>query len=192
MPPSPVQTWLKPRPVQLNEGRIEISVPYYIGVIAGLVVLVVVLTAFRLGQAGSGGQANEPARQVQAASDQIRRTGEFADRIDAAECDDRYGQAAVEYAGAGHGAAECHAGQPSRATIGSSWRSTSDRKISSRSCSILPSTGSVSASCRLDAVRGSVLRPTGLNARVLPSGEGFLLVTKDSVRQPEGRGYRWL
>ncbi len=56
--PSPVQTWLKPRPVQLNEGRIEVSVPYYVGAIAGLVVLVVVLAAFRLGQAGSDGQVN--------------------------------------------------------------------------------------------------------------------------------------
>lgn len=64
-PPSPVRTWLRPRPVQLNEGRIEVSVPYYIGIIAGLAVMMVVLAAFRLGQARSGGQANAAARQVQ-------------------------------------------------------------------------------------------------------------------------------
>ena len=36
-PPKPVQAWLRPRPVQLNEGRIEVSVPYYVGAIVGLV-----------------------------------------------------------------------------------------------------------------------------------------------------------
>lgn len=52
-PPSPVQTW-RPRPVQFNEGRIEVSVPYYVGGIAGIVVLLVVLVAYRLGQAQPG------------------------------------------------------------------------------------------------------------------------------------------
>lgn len=61
-PPSPVQTWLKPRPVQLNEGRIEISVPYHVGAIAGLVLLLVIVGAYRLG--GSGSQPNAAASPV--------------------------------------------------------------------------------------------------------------------------------
>jgi hypothetical protein len=61
-PPSPVQTWLKPRPVQLNEGRIEISVPYHVGAIAGLVLLLVIVGAYRLG--GSGSQPNAAASSV--------------------------------------------------------------------------------------------------------------------------------
>jgi len=55
--PSRVQAWLRPRPVQFNEGRIEVSVPYYVGLIAALVLCMVVLIAFRLGQARAGGQA---------------------------------------------------------------------------------------------------------------------------------------
>ncbi len=56
--PSPARKWLRPRPVQLNEGRIEVSVPYYVGVIAGLVLIMVILVAYRLGQARPGGQGN--------------------------------------------------------------------------------------------------------------------------------------
>ena len=49
-PPSPVKPWLRPKPVQLNGGRIEVSVPYHIGVAAALVAVVIVLAAFRFGQ----------------------------------------------------------------------------------------------------------------------------------------------
>lgn len=62
VPPGPARTWLKPRPVQLNEGRIEISVPYHVGAIAGLVVLLVIVGAYRLGGSGSqSGDAVSPA-----------------------------------------------------------------------------------------------------------------------------------
>jgi len=65
--PSPVQTWLRPRPVQLNEGRIEVSVPYYVGAIASIVLLMVVLVAYRLGQARPGGQGSDAGRPAEAA-----------------------------------------------------------------------------------------------------------------------------
>ena len=48
--PSPVRAWLRLRPVQFNAGRVEISVPYHIGIVAALVLILVVLTAFRFGQ----------------------------------------------------------------------------------------------------------------------------------------------
>jgi len=72
VPPTPVQTWLRPRPVQLNEGRIEVSVPYYIGVIAGIVFLMVVLVAYRLGQARPAGDAGN--RSVATAAPPTRAT----------------------------------------------------------------------------------------------------------------------
>jgi hypothetical protein len=40
--------------VQLNAGRVEISVPYHIGIVVVLVMALVVLAAFRLGQKFSG------------------------------------------------------------------------------------------------------------------------------------------
>ena len=46
----PSQTWLRPKRVQLNDGRIEISVPWQLGVAVGLGLILVVLIAFRLGQ----------------------------------------------------------------------------------------------------------------------------------------------
>jgi hypothetical protein len=49
LPPS-TKAWLRPRSVQLHDGRIEISLPYTIGVTAVLVAALVVLAAFRLGQ----------------------------------------------------------------------------------------------------------------------------------------------
>jgi hypothetical protein len=46
----PSQTWLRPKRVQLNDGRIEISVPWQLGVAIGLGLILVVLIVFRLGQ----------------------------------------------------------------------------------------------------------------------------------------------
>ena len=48
--PGPAQTWLRPKPVQLNEGRLDVSVPYYVGIIAALAVVLALLVAFKLGQ----------------------------------------------------------------------------------------------------------------------------------------------
>ncbi len=69
IPPGRMQRWLRPRPVQFNEGRIEVSVPYYVGLIAVLTISVVVLAAYRLGQARSNGQVNDAGGPVQAAVD---------------------------------------------------------------------------------------------------------------------------
>ncbi len=49
-PPSPVKPWLRPKSVQLNGGRVEVSMPYHISVAVVLAAVVIVLAAFRLGQ----------------------------------------------------------------------------------------------------------------------------------------------
>jgi hypothetical protein len=59
-PAKPVQPLLRPKAVQWNAGRIEISVPYHIGVAVLLAAFLVVLIAFRLGE-------NHAAKPVQAA-----------------------------------------------------------------------------------------------------------------------------
>jgi hypothetical protein len=48
--PRPVQQWLRPNAVQLHDGRIEISLPYTLGVTVLLVAILLVVGAFRLGQ----------------------------------------------------------------------------------------------------------------------------------------------
>ncbi len=52
--PSAAPRWWRRKPVQLNGGRVEISVPYHIGIAAALVVILVILAAFRIGQRFSG------------------------------------------------------------------------------------------------------------------------------------------
>ncbi len=48
--PGPILTWLRPKAIQFNAGRIEISLPYQIGIVIGLAVVLLVLASFRLGQ----------------------------------------------------------------------------------------------------------------------------------------------
>ncbi len=48
--PRPVQPRLRPKAVQVHDGRIEISLPYTIGVTVLLISVLLVLGAFRLGQ----------------------------------------------------------------------------------------------------------------------------------------------
>jgi hypothetical protein len=55
----PAHSWLRPKAVQLHDGRVEISVPYPVGITVVLVAILLVLAAFRLGQMqrGSGLEA---------------------------------------------------------------------------------------------------------------------------------------
>ena len=45
----PVQTWLRPKAVQFNDGRIEVSLPYQIGIIIGLGFVLLVMIGFWFG-----------------------------------------------------------------------------------------------------------------------------------------------
>ncbi len=74
--PSPVagkagtaaEWWKKPRIAQFNAGRFEFSVPYQIAIALGLVLVVLLLASYRLGQKSVGpGQlaADEPGREVE-------------------------------------------------------------------------------------------------------------------------------
>ena len=61
-PPSRIPMWWRLKPLQLNEGRIEISVSYHIGIAVVLAVLVVILAGFRLGQKFPGAKGGRAAR----------------------------------------------------------------------------------------------------------------------------------
>jgi hypothetical protein len=56
-PSRPPQNWLRPKPVQLHDGRVEISLPYTIGVTVILAAVLLILGAFRLGQRWSAAPA---------------------------------------------------------------------------------------------------------------------------------------
>ncbi len=46
----PTQPWLKTRALQVNAGRVEVSVPYQVAIAVGLGLILVILVAYRLGQ----------------------------------------------------------------------------------------------------------------------------------------------
>lgn len=64
--PGPAQTWLKPKAVQFNAGRIEVSLPYQIGIAVGLFVVLMMLAVFRLGQIDQKARyaRNDPATRA--------------------------------------------------------------------------------------------------------------------------------
>lgn len=61
-PKSTAKWWRKPRIIQLNAGRIEFSVPYQVAVAAGLVLVLVVVASYRLGQFSATAGQQEPAQ----------------------------------------------------------------------------------------------------------------------------------
>jgi len=181
-PPSPVQTWLKPRPVQLNEGRIEISVPYYIGVIAGLVVLVIVLVAYRIGQGGSGGQANDAAPKIQSVSDRSTNppTGSTPQSAVAANTSQPL-SSPVTPGAAGQDVAAA-------AAQGDNWivlTQFNERKDLEPVVEHFARYGIELGIMPLDAASRKAFVDAGFNANALPTGANFLLVTKNLYSNPK-------
>jgi hypothetical protein len=58
----PTQTWLRPKAVQFNDGRIEVSLPYQFGIIIGLGLILVVMVGFWFGRQGQVGRVDEQSR----------------------------------------------------------------------------------------------------------------------------------
>jgi len=68
MPKAAVQWWKKPKLVQINAGRIELSMPYQLAVAFILLLILLVLAAFRLGQfsyINRQGITGNPPRETQ-------------------------------------------------------------------------------------------------------------------------------
>jgi hypothetical protein len=61
LPPKSVPMWWRLKPLQLNAGRIEVSAPYHIGVAVALTVILVMLVAFRMGQKHPGAKTKAAA-----------------------------------------------------------------------------------------------------------------------------------
>lgn len=186
--PSPVKTWLRPRPVQLNEGRIEISVPYYVGVIAGLVILVVVLTAYRIGQGRSNGQVADAAgKQVQPGTDGS-----------GARPNPPMGTSPQNTTATDTGRPQSNPGSPTAtrqgaavaASQGDHWLVLATSKQESDFEPVVRHFAE--HGIKLGVVSFSALREhltkVGLNPGVVPSGDGFLLVTYDALENPNVPG----
>ncbi len=169
-----IPMWWRLKPLQLNEGRIEISVSYHIAIAAALVVLLVIVAGFRLGQkypakAKAGAETKTPARA--AAENAVTGTAT--------------GKAAPTST---QGAAS-PTGGTAQAT-GDNWivlaRHRNEADLEPVVAHFAKS-GIVLKIYELGWLRQQ-LGGQGLTAAGLPSGDGFLLVTSDFYVNPQSPG----
>jgi hypothetical protein len=180
--PSAVPKWWRLKPVQLNAGRVEVSVPYHIGVVAILAVILVVLAAFRVGQRFSGLRTPAPAAaQARAGGQNVAAAQPTQDTTSAA-------------------------GESTRRE-GDHWIVLAQHKNAADLEEVAKYFGSHGVELsvwELGYIR-NFFRENGLNAANLPAGDGYLLTTRYLYSNPNrpgdghdilqkiielGRGYR--
>jgi len=174
-PPSRTPKWWRLKPLQLNAGRIEISVSYRIGIAVALAVILVILAGFRLGQKYPGAKAKAavPTKAPARATPPNAATE----------------TAAVTTPQTGAQGAVSPTGGPAQPP-GDNCIILAVRKNKADLDPVVAhfaKSGIVLEVHALDAVRQS-LSKNGYTAAGLPSGDGFLLVTSDMYRNPQSAG----
>ena len=168
------------KPLQLNAGRIEISVSYHTGIAVALAVILVILAGFRLGQKYPGAKA-APATQTKAPA-RAAPPSAPAETV------------AVKTPQTGAQEAASPTGESAQPT-GDNCIILAIRKNREDLEPVVAhfaKSGIVLEIYALDTVRQS-LRKNGLNAAGLPSGDGFMLVSNDLYHNPQNPatdGYR--
>lgn len=186
VPPTGVQTWLKPRPVQFNEGRIEISVPYYVGIIVALAGLLVTLGAYRLGQARSAGEV-KGALPVQPAG--ARSGGSTNPPVvsaqDSAGTDAARPQPNPTAPAGGRQDVAATGAQGDHWIVLAQYHSRRDlEKVQE----YFAQQGIELGIMPLDSESRKAFAEAGFNANALPTGANFLLVTKNLYSNPKVPG----
>jgi hypothetical protein len=177
-PASPGQTWLRPKPVQFNAGRIEISVPYHIAVPVALAMILAVLIAFKLGQIDQRTEASAP--QAESAGTARAPAGATSESA-AIGAGDRPEPAEATVPPGGGALAE---GQRDHWIVLTQYKRKADLEAVER---YFDDNGIDVLVVSIEEVR-RVFADRGLNAGVLPSGEGYLLVTNGLYNNPENPG----
>lgn len=174
-PVSPqVQVPWRVRPLQLHAGRIEVSVPYHIGVAVALVVVLAIMATFRIGQ-------KYPRTTL--ASTMPTRPPSTAVRPNAAEIK-------VEKVPQPDGSASAPTTGQSAMPQGDHWIVLVQHK---EQMDLEPVIGHFAQHgielgiVSLDRVR-QYFTDAGLNAARLPGGAGYLLVTRGMFSNPEKPG----
>jgi hypothetical protein len=175
-PRGPVQTWWRLKPVQLNAGRVEISVPYHIGVVAILVVLLVVLVAYRIGQKHPGNKTKAAAAAKAPA--QAEKQNAAAPETTAAKSSPSTSAAATT--------PPCEPAQPQGDNL-IVVTQHKNREDLVPVVAYFAQNGITLEIYALSDVRRDFVK-SGLNTSVLPSGDGYLLVTEGLYRNPDSPG----
>ncbi len=173
--PGPVQTWWRLRPVQLNAGRVEISVPYRIGIVVVLVVTLVLLATFRIGQhySGAKGAPTATAKTPARAATQNAATETMA----------------ATTAQANSAAASAAGGSESPQKEGDHWIVLAQHKNEADLDQVANYFAMYGIELRvyeLAKVR-QTLKDGGYSAR-LPSGDGYFLATRSLYDNPDKPG----
>ena len=173
-PLGPGQTWLRPKPVQLNAGRIEISVPYHIAIAIALAVLVVVLVAFKLGQIGRNAQGTaQPVGSAVPADQPARSTQQNAATAGA-------GRTQLDTT-----VAPPAAGERDHWIVLAQYKRRADLD---QVVEYFAGHGIELGVMPLDEPSRKAFADLGFNAAILPSGNDYLLVTKNLYGNPQNPG----
>jgi hypothetical protein len=175
-PSGPAQTWWRLRPVQLNAGRVEISVPYHIGVVVVLVALLAVLATFRIGQKFSGakGVAIATAKMPVQTTPPSVPTGTMAASTTQVNS---------------NAAAPASAGSESPQKDGDNWIVLAQHKNKADLLEVAKyfATYGIELKVHELAELRQALKENGYSAK-LPGGEGYLLVTRFLYGNPDKPG----
>jgi hypothetical protein len=206
MPPAesqgPTQTWLRPKAVQFNDGRIEVSLPYQFGIIIVLGVILVLMMGFWFGR--RVGRIEEQSRYDRTAVAQRADLGDTPVRLAVPDADALAPDATPETAPA---VSEPIPARPETATA------------APKTATVAPgTTGPVrtgnntivlarhSDEAQLEPVQKyfhdhgvetrivtyerlrSVFKSSGLDVGRLPKGDGFMLITFDFYNNPANEG----
>jgi len=176
----PAQTWLRPKAVQFNEGRIEVTLPYQFGVIIGLGLTLLVLIAFWFGH--RLGQIDQRARYGRAS--QAASVGSGSLPTQAAESD-------VDATEPGPSTAPRTAdGATAVATKGKNMIVLARHPREEELKPVLAyfrDHGIETGIVTYEALR-SWFADKGLDARRLPQGDGYMLATRNFYQNPDRQG----
>jgi hypothetical protein len=174
--PGPSSTWLKPKAVQFNAGRIEVSLPYQIGIAIGLFVILLLLAVFRLGQIDQKSRYTDASPVTHAGVDSpapgVAGTEPTTEEPAAAPVN------TVAESGAG------------AATPGDNWIVIARSELRKDLEPVKVHFGEHGIDTGIvafDRLREH-FRQVGLNASVLPQGDGYFLVTRQTYDNPDKPG----
>jgi hypothetical protein len=176
----PAQTWLRPKAVQFNDGRIELTLPYQFGVIIGLGLTLLVLIAFWFGH--RLGQIDQRARYGRASQSASAGAGGIPDR--AAESD-------------GDATAPSPSGTAGKESSAAGAAATGNNLIVLARHRLRTQLEPVQTYFRGHGVETRIVAYAtlrshfaehGLDASRLPRGDGFMLVTFKLYHNPDREG----
>ncbi|MDY0354781.1 MAG: hypothetical protein RBR19_02800 [Sedimentisphaerales bacterium] len=172
--PGPARTWLKPKAVQFNAGRIEVSLPYQIGIAIGLFVILILLAVFRLGQIDQKARYSEQSRTSRAGVDS---PAAGTTTVDTTSSD-------------GPAGPENTALEAGTAAAGDNWiviARSELRKDLEPVMRHFNEHGIETGITTFDKLRRHFAE-FGLDASALPRGDGYLLVTRQTYDNPDRSG----